>query len=422
MVHAKPLFAFLALCAASTGLSCRCSRKQPERPAATLTEKTLALKNGLDVDLVAGPCGDHVAVAVLVAGGVDHDPPEQSGMAQVAARVLAEIALPTPIDRSVETGTDYVLYSTVVPVPQLEPAIQDVAAWMSRVTPGEADLERARSEVLAEIGKLSGADATLTAMSLAEEAVSATRGNGKRLGVGSEVKAITLDDLRAFWEQRFKPGNARIAVAGPFDADKARGWIEAAFSPIGSGTPPVLRQAASASVRGTLVMGDAPSAVAVAVAAPSISDPLYPAFLSLAGRLVAGASKERAWQASYDPIARPELLFITASIPKGEPPEPAAARIRAEIGKVLEQPPAPDESAKTGKAFRLLVDSALDPSLCAKDARAFAVARIRKAEMHVNGDSIAKGLDTVSPAYLGRAPERFAPTKSAAVIAGGAIR
>ena len=77
-------------------------------------------------------------------------------------------------------------------------------------------------------------------------------------------------------------------------------------------------------------MAVGPKAVALAVAAPDLKDPLYPAFLVLAARLAAagqggGGGGAHAWEVDFAPLARPKL-FVTSSLAAGQQPEPAAAR------------------------------------------------------------------------------------------------
>ncbi len=421
-MNKSPYFVLLAMAALlATAASCRCGSSPEERRAETLVERSSKLQNGLAIDLVAGPCGDTAALVVHLDVGIDHDPPGRSGMAHHAGRVLATSAPAGRAARTVETGSDYTLYSVVVPEGRLPDELDDVAAWMSKVTPTEADLARERPRLLEELAKLSGADAPSTAVHLAEEAVRPSRGDGKRHGIPSEVEAITLPELDAFWQAHFKPGNARITVAGRFDAEKVRARIETAFGPIPAGTPPVARSAARGTVRGTLVMGNAPTAVAVAVPAPALSDPLYPPFLVLAGRLMEKTSPARTWEARYDPILRPDLLFVTGPVGPAEQPEPGAARIRAEVAAVLSRPPAPADIAAARERFRLFLDPTLDPGVCAKDARAFAVARTRRAQMQLEGAAILQALQATTKEQLEEAAGLFDPKLTAGVIAGGAL-
>lgn len=406
----------------ATSASCQCSRGQQERRADTLATRAVKLPNGLEAELVSGPCGDSVALVVLLNVGIDHDPPGRSGMAHVAARVLATSAAPGRAERTVEAGADHTLYALTVPADRLLDELDEVAAWMSQRAPAEADLTRARAQVLDGLAK-QGSDPAKMALSFAEESVQPTRGDGKRLGVAAQVEGITLAELQGFWQAHFKPGNARITVAGRFDAEKVRARLEAAFTALPAGTPAVPRPPAAASVRGNLVMGDAPTAVAVAVPAPAPTDPLYPSFLVLAARLLAKPAQPRTWAASYDPVRRPELLFLTGPVGQAEQPEPAAARIRAEAATLLTRPPAPEDAARVKESFGFLLDPRDHaPASCAKDPRAFALARARLAQLRPDGAPLLPWLSTISKDQIDEAAGFFDPKRTAAVIAGGAVR
>jgi hypothetical protein len=423
----RPLLVLLALAAVpATSASCQCSRGQQEqeqRAEQTLTEQSFKLQNGLDVDLVVGPCGNSSALAVLVKLGIDHDPPGRSGLAHLATRLLATSAAPGRAERFVEIGDDYMLYSVTATGGKLLEELSDVVGWMSKLAPTEADLEREKKRLLEELRKLQGADAASTALTLAEEALQPTRGNGKRRGIAAEVEAITLAELQGYWDALVKPGNARIAVTGTFDAAKVRAHIEAAFAPLPAGTRPVAREPADSSVKGTLVMGDAPSAVAVAVPVPATSDPLFAPFLVLAARLLEKPAEPRTWETSFDPIKRPEVLFITGPVGQAEQPEPAAGRMRAEVMTVLGRPNAPGDVAAAKERFRLFLEPRnLEPAICAKEPRVFAVARVRGAQLQVEGGPIKQALDAITKEQLDEAAKLFEPKRTAAVIAGGAIR
>lgn len=439
----RPLLLLLAAAATlGPAAGCRCSGDPQGNPtaggpgaqgtgtgestgtgAAALAEQSFKLANGMQVDLVSGDCGEGAALGVLVHGGIDHDPAGRSGMARLAGRVLATAAPEGRAPRTVETGGDYMVYSATASGDRLLEELDEVAAWMSKTGPSEADLSRERTRMLEELGKLAGADAAATAVSLAEEAVTPARGHGKRNGIAKEVEAITIEELRAYWQERFKPGNARITVAGRFDVEKVKGRIEAAFGGLPAGTAATARDPGDTTVRGTLVMGEAPAAVAVAVPAPGMADPLFAPFLILAARLLEKPAAARTWEVAYDPIRRPELLLVTGPVGQAEQPEPAAARMRTEMGTLLDRPLAPEDVAKTRERFRLLVEPKLvDAELCAADARGFAVARMRRDQLGTDAAAIGQALEATTNQQLEEAAKLFGPKRTAAVIAGGAIR
>jgi hypothetical protein len=405
-------FALCTLAAAALAASCQCPKTTPASQPETWLQQASKLPNGLAVDLVSGPCGDSAALVVLIDGGIHHDPAGKSGMALIAGRVLS--AAP----RTIETGSDYMLYSVVASGDQLLAELDTVAAWM-KSAPTESDLARAKARVLEELAKASVVDGALAATSLAEESVLPTPGHGRRLGIGPEVETITLFDLQPFWQERFKPGNAHLIVAGRFDPAKVRARIDAAFAPLPAGTAPVPREPTGGSVRGTLVMSKEPTALALAIPAPALDAPLYPSFLVLASRLLEAPAAPRAWQVRFDPLRRPELLLVTAPVAPGEPAEPTVDKIRTEIGAILSKPFAPGDLARAKEKFRLLLDPRPDPAACTEDARAFAIARARRAQLKLEGTALAQALDATTKDQLEQASRHFGPEQTAAVVAGG---
>lgn len=389
-------------------------------PEPTLASTSFELDNGLNVELVSGPCGDTVGVAVLFEVGMDHDPAGRSGMAHLVERLLSAPARP---ERLVSVGRDHTLYSVAVPRDRLLAELDDVAARMARSTVTEADFSLARSGALAELGNRHGGDATLTALSYASESVVPTRGAGWLRGVAAEVEATVPADVEAFWQAGLSAGNTRLIVTGSFEPAAVRARIETAFGPLPAGSSPVAREPTESSVSGTLVFGDAPSAVAVAVRAPAPSDPLYPAFLVLAARLMAPGATGRAWEASYDPIERPEVLFLTGALLPGEVPDAAATRIRNESMALLTRALDTADVETTRGAFaRFLGQGALDPAACESDPRALAVAGARRAQLGLDALDLAAALESVTDDQRAEAALGFAPTRTAAIVAGGTIR
>lgn len=408
--------------------SCQCSKSVKESPIEqqkpapeTLAEQSFELQNGLKIDLLSGNCSDSATLVVLLNVGIDHDPPGRSGMAHLVERLLT--ASDKTTGRSVRAGTDYLLYSVGAAGDKLGEEIDAAAAWMSKSPPTDADFTRERLNVLQDIGKLQGDDAARTALSMAEESLQPTRGEGKRRGIVANVEMITYAELLSYWEAHIKPGNARIVVTGRFDATAIRSRLESAFGSIAAGTAPTLRDPATSSVRGTLVMGNAPTAVALAVPAPAMTDPNYASFLVLATRLMEKPAAPRTWEATYDPILRPEILFITGPVGPAEQPEPSAARMRSEVNAVLTRPFDPADLAKTRETFQSFFENrSVDPSFCSKDARALAIARARGAQMALDVTPITKTLIGTSKETLDEAAKSFDTQHSAAVIAGGAMR
>jgi Peptidase M16 inactive domain len=398
MMLPRRALAVLILCSALAG----CHRKP-----AQLGEHAFRLGNGLQVDLIDGPCGEGAEVVVLYAVGSDHDPAGRSGLVHVLARAA-----------DVEDAADHVLAARAVTSDQLAGAIDEAAARMGRLGLVPSDGERARAAVMAEVARRRGGDAALTAITYAAESVQPTRGDGRRGGVAAEVEAISPGELDAFWQAYMKPANARLIIVGRFDPAAIRARIEAAFASVPAGAPPVLRAPVEATVTGTLVMGDAPAMVAVAVPAPAPSSSLFPAFLILAARPAGGGL-----QLTYDPLASPATLFATGAVRPGESPEAAATRVRAEVAAVLGRPLARADVAAARERFAALLGTGgLDAAACGRDRRGFAIGRARRAQLGLDGAALTRALDAVTAEQLAAAAALFDAKRTAAVVAGGAIR
>jgi len=323
--------------AATIALSDRpVDRPDASVPPAQMAAQAFRLENGLEVELVTGPCGERSAIVLLFEIGADHDPAGRSGMAHVIERMIAADA--EGGDREVPAGTDHIAQSVRVDGDAVLSELDAIATRIAAPPITDDALARARHDVLAGVAARHGGDAALTASSFAVESVRPSRGEGFRGGVLAEVEAITPDELAAFWRAHLAPVNARLVVMGAFDPAATRARIEAAFAGLPPGSEAPLREPGNSSVTGTLVMGDAPAALAIAAGAPAFSDPLYPAFLVLAARLAAGHGAELTWEATYDAIARPEAWLATAALTPGVPGEVAAERLRGETTALVARP------------------------------------------------------------------------------------
>jgi zinc protease len=416
----------LALCVlAITGLGCR----------KKVTEAHFRLEDGLRVDLVSTPRGEKAAVAILFEIGADHDPPGRSGMARLVehlfttagpagkpARTIEEVAGQYGHDFHAQTGADYTLYAIEAPAGRLMAEIDDAALRMSRLTVVESDLTREKKRLVAEIGAAEK-DAAAAAMNRAAEAVRPTRGGGLRGGIASQIEVMTLDEVEAFRLAHYGGLTARLIIAGHFELDEATKRIRRAFADVPGGKPPQARAPSGSSVTGTLVMGDAPQAMALAVPPPDHKDALYPAFLVLAARLdnPGGAARAtRGWTADFAPLARPDVLLVSSPTPAGQPAEPAAAAMRAEVTALVKAPLADAEAERAIARYGgVLGMTPLSAETCAAEPFEAAFGAGRRAQLGIDGAALAQAARAVTQDQVAAAAQRFDGTHSAAVIAGG---
>ena len=64
------------------------------------------------------------------------------------------------------------------------------------------------------------------------------------IGTEASVKAMTRDDMQAFWKENFVPNNAALVVAGDITMAELRALAEKAFGAWQRGTPDAARSSA----------------------------------------------------------------------------------------------------------------------------------------------------------------------------------
>lgn len=404
------------------------------------TEAHLRLDNGLRVDLFATPGGDKAGLVVLFDIGANHDPAGRSGMAHLVEHLFATSGgaekPARPIDKAKErygegfhtkTGADYTLYGVEVSAERILEEIDDASFRMSRLQPSQNDLDRERRRLLDEIATLQERDPTAAAMHRAAEAVRPSRGGGLRGGVAAEIEKITLAEVEAFRRAHYGAPTARVIVGGRFDVEEISKQIKASFAIAPAGKLPPTREPAPSRVTGTLVMGDAPTAAALAVPIPEPKDPLYAAFLVLGERVAGPGDGKRAkpgWKSELAPLARPDVLLLGAPIPPGQPAaaEAFAARMRADVTAIVTAPLAGDEAdrvlAKYGAALGITPPTA-DGIAAAPFEAAFAAGR--RAQLGVDGGALGQAARSITPEQLAAAAKLFDTQNSAAIVTGGKI-
>ena len=343
-----------------------------------------------------------------------------SGRSGKRSRTVDQMRAQYGNDWRADTGADYTVYAVEVAGGQLMDELDDAALRMSSLWPTDADLERERARLLADLATMQERDAASAAMLRAAESLHPTRGNGLRGGVPAEVEALTLDEIEAFRKAHYGGANARLVVAGHFDVGDVTKRIQSSFAKVPSGKAPPARTPSGAKVTGTLVMGDAPSAVALAVPVPEPKDPIYPAFLVLAARVTNSGGSGRSWKGDFAPLARPDILFVNSGVPAGQPAEPFAAQMRADVNKVVGAALGGDEAEQAVARFgaELGMTPATADTYASEPLQA-AFAAGRRAQLGIDGAALAAGAAAVTPKQLAAAAKLFDDKSSAAVIAGG---
>lgn len=302
------------------------------------------LRNGLDVLLAPVPAGRSAALVVLYSIGEDHDPARASGTAHLIehlyvtapagahpGRTVDEFVRLYPMGWNAQTGDDYTVVATVFAPSELDRELKEAAARMAGLEPSEADIEREKARLLIELENMYEAVPTLALMNTARELLRPAPAGGRKGGRPEDIIKLTRPVLQERIRRYYKPENALLVAAGPFQAEKARRLVEGYFSniPGGESAPATAEPGPpqSSSPR-TLPAGRArvasPPAVCLAFRAPAPRERDFTSFLVLAGRLSAAASGFRAGTISihYAVLDDPAILRLTLTLEEnGSPAE-----------------------------------------------------------------------------------------------------
>ena len=241
------------------------------RPVRLPTPESFQLPNGLTVLVSPQPGMPVVSATLVVRNGGDANPIDKPGLAGFSAAMLtqgttsrsamrlAEDAAEIGASLEAESSMD-AMQVTASSLSRHFPAALDLLADVVRnPTFPDEEIERVRALRSADLVQ-QRSSATQIANSVAAAALYGLEHpyGFSDLGTLTAIKAITRDQLHAFWRQHFVPGNAALVVAGAITAPEVRRLAESEFGawPRGETTAPKLGE--SALGRPKLVLVDRP--------------------------------------------------------------------------------------------------------------------------------------------------------------------
>jgi predicted Zn-dependent peptidase len=239
------LCAALLLPAATLAQSPDRSKAPAPGPAPVLTLPTVhtaRLSNGLPVRLVEMHEVPVVQVALVVRAGAAEDPDGRFGAASLTASMLDEGAGTRSaleiadeaayLGASLVTGSSYdaSFVRVGVPVARFEPALALMADVALRPTFPAAELERLRKELLTSLLQMRDNPAAVASLAFPRLLYgTAHRYGTAESGTPDTVKALTGDDVRAFYTAAYRPDRAELLVVGDLTLDSAMPLLEKVF-------------------------------------------------------------------------------------------------------------------------------------------------------------------------------------------------
>jgi len=178
------------------------------------------------------------------------------------------------------------------------------------------------------------------------------------IGWMDDLRHMTVEDARAWYERWYAPNNATLVVAGDVDPEQVFAWAQGYFGPIAPRPLPVRKPQAEPEQMGERrVIVKAPAkqpVVALAWQVPRLTDPSKdwePYALEILAGVLDGHASARLNQslvrekqlatevdAGYDPVSRgPALFMVDATPSEGRSVAAVEAALKAEIARVAQE-------------------------------------------------------------------------------------
>jgi zinc protease len=335
------------------------------------------LPNGLQVYESLDRSTPNVTVQVWYGVGSKNDPAGRSGFAHLFEHMMFKATRDLPaesFDRLTEdvggmnnasTFDDFTNYYEVVPAEHLERLLWAESERMGTLVIDEPNFRSERDVVKEELRQRVLAQPYGRLFTLYVPQATYTTHPYHRPGIGSieELDAATLDDVRAFHEEYYRPDNAALIVVGNYDQAQLDAWIDKYFGPLKPPAKPMDRVTAVEPPRkGPGVFnGYGPNvplpAVAITWLGVKAADPDAPA-MKVLDAILSGGKSSRLYDAlvydkqiaaeiysNADLPAQPGNFMVGAVMASGHSIDEGEKALLAQVEMLRKAPPSAAELA-----------------------------------------------------------------------------
>ncbi|MEO7603252.1 MAG: insulinase family protein [Sphingomicrobium sp.] len=330
------------------------------------------LGNGLTLILLEDHSFPLVSAQIVYKSGSRDETAGKSGLAHFLEHLAFRASAQFPNGAATEaiydsggewhgyTWLDQTIYYSTMPKDGLEVLLRIEADRMANVTIDRAAIEAEKGAVITEMHGYENDPDSLLLDALTATALQAHPYRNNTIGYESDVRGLTLEDSRAFYERHYSPGNAVLAIAGDFDPAEARALVAKAFGPLPARPLPdrvrAIEPAQKGERRTTIVGPVASPRFAIAFSAPAASSPDFAVFLVLQ-QLMAGGSgasfRQNDWGTPatevailhgltsdtaswFIPTADPYVFVIKGSVGSAKHMGPLEAELQRRIGTITD--------------------------------------------------------------------------------------
>lgn len=224
----------------------------PVKPAAIPAFQEATLPNGLRIMLVQSSRQPVLSLALMIPAGDAYDPAGKEGLATTVASVMTKGAGTRSADDvssaiegvggsiSASSGADFMTVRANVLAENGQLAFELVADAVARPTFASAEVELARTQALSALQLEQSQPSSLAARFFAAQLFGA-HPYGKR-PTPTTMRALSVDDLRAFQKSRLVPVGALLVVAGDVNLARTRELATKYFGSWTGAAPAIARR------------------------------------------------------------------------------------------------------------------------------------------------------------------------------------
>jgi zinc protease len=386
---------------------------------------------------------------VLYDVGELHDPPGKSGLGHLVEHVYVTAATSGTPQRTInqfaknyskevfgqlvfqwnaQTGSDYTVLAGVVPPDRLDEEVKQAAERMNNLQIEQSDLNREVPRVLQEIHNMFEGFPQLAARNRARERLYPRPNGGRHGGVPDQIERIALDDVRQHWRNYYKPGNARLVIAGNIDPTTLEKEVRQAFAdiPAGQPIPPTPDELPPSfgrvKVKTPSVQTSSGSFVCLGYCCPPLNSNLFPAFLTLVARLQANAIKlssdPSVFPVTFAPLDDFGTLYVIAATTKAETPDKTVERLSKFVVEAITATNVDGAAANSKEQFAFLLGTMPIPdSVLCNNVYGAAFSQARQLQLGIKGEQLGYDMDHVQQESIGQcAREYFSEANRVTVV------
>lgn len=340
-----------------------------------VTARRYRLGNGLGLLTAVDRRAPIVALQTWYRVGSRHERPGATGMAhlfehlmfgqtaQIAAGEFDRLVEVTGGESNAATWVDWTYYRLSLPARDLALGIRLECERMQHLildpTPVEAERDVVTNERRERVeDDVDGwLDEQLMAHAFTEHPY-----RWPTIGWMEDIRALSLEDMRAFYRTWYAPNNATLVCVGDFDEAQLMALVEASYGQIPpAALPAAMRVVEPEQSRERIVRAPKPIAtdrLLIGYKAPGQDDPDW-AVLEIVATILAGCPSARLHRrlvieqevassvdAQLTPFADPSLLRLSVTAARGHGADEILALIDRELAAMAEQPPLAAEVEK----------------------------------------------------------------------------